>query len=228
MFIRNEPAMKIGHSLVISDLHIGIEDELSKNGIKISDQTKALLKRICFLIRETKARETIILGDIKNSIFTTKIENKKISEFLDSLKKVTNLVLVKGNHDGLIEKLVKKDVDVCSFDTRGSYLLTHGHRKIPKNLKEKNEIKTIVIGHNHPGICFKDRYGIVSTEPCWVVGTEKEKRQVIIMPAFNPLVGETAINRHDVMGPIAKNIDIENARIYLLDGTYLGHVKTLR
>ncbi|MDQ1280530.1 MAG: Phosphoesterase [Thermoproteota archaeon] len=67
----------------------------------------------------------------------------------------------------------------------------------------------------------------------------KEKFQVevsdaglIIIPAFNDLVGGLSINRLEkgLMGPILGSgvVDMEAAEVYLLDGTYIGVVKQLR
>ncbi len=229
MFVRNQPAMKIGSSLVIADLHLGIEDELNRNGVNIADQTSVLLKNILSLVKKTRAKEIILLGDIKNSIYIKKEDRFKIPFFLNKLGDRIKVLLIKGNHDGRIEKLAGKNIEVCSFVKRGCYLLTHGHKKIPKKLLKDSKTKSIIIGHNHSGIRFRDRFGVTSTEPCWVIGTTKTKakKQVILMPAFNPLVGAIAINKDGVLGPVAKSMRLDNAKIYLLDGTYLGHLRML-
>jgi metallophosphoesterase superfamily enzyme len=52
------------------------------------------------------------------------------------------------------------------------------------------------------------------------------------MPAFNELVGGLSINGSgkSLMGPILRSggVDLDNAEVYLLDGTYIGIVKRLR
>ncbi len=53
------------------------------------------------------------------------------------------------------------------------------------------------------------------------------------MPAFNRLLGGVPVNvkkmSNELLGPLLKNnfIDMNNAEIYLLDGTYLGKLKNL-
>jgi metallophosphoesterase superfamily enzyme len=55
--------------------------------------------------------------------------------------------------------------------------------------------------------------------------------KVVIMPAFNNLLGGTPVNvkkaSDELLGPLLKNkiIDMRNAEMYLLDGTYLGKLK---
>jgi metallophosphoesterase superfamily enzyme len=48
------------------------------------------------------------------------------------------------------------------------------------------------------------------------------------MPAFNPLCGGIAVNRDPLLGPFGSLIDVDNAEIYLLDGSSLGKVKDLK
>ncbi len=64
--------------------------------------------------------------------------------------------------------------------------------------------------------------------------------QLIIMPSFNDFLGGQAINRkympgrrrlqEDSLGPILRSgsVDIDNAEVYMLDGTFLGSVRQLR
>jgi metallophosphoesterase superfamily enzyme len=67
----------------------------------------------------------------------------------------------------------------------------------------------------------KERYGVKETG----------KLGVIIMPAFNLLLGGTPVNvkktSDELLGPLLRNnfVDMENAELYLLDGTFLGKLK---
>jgi hypothetical protein len=59
------------------------------------------------------------------------------------------------------------------------------------------------------------------------------KLKVIIMPAFNDLLGGVPVNEKrpsdELLGPLLKNefIDMEKSELYLLDGTFLGKLKNL-
>ncbi|MEM2899372.1 MAG: hypothetical protein QXT63_01130, partial [Thermoplasmata archaeon] len=54
---------------------------------------------------------------------------------------------------------------------------------------------------------------------------------VIVMPAYNEYLGGSAVNDtcNKLIGPVLANglFDLENASVYLLDGTYLGEVGSL-
>ena len=60
----------------------------------------------------------------------------------------------------------------------------------------------------------------------------KEEQKLIVMPAFNDLVGGASIDRFDrrVIGPIlgSGSVMMDDAELYLLDGTYVGTVKQVR
>ena len=77
--------------------------------------------------------------------------------------------------------------------------------------------------HNRNQEKIRDRYKIKKTG----------KLEIIIMPAFNNLLGGTPINvkitKDELLGPLLKNdfINMKMAEIYLLDGTYLGKLKNI-
>jgi putative SbcD/Mre11-related phosphoesterase len=221
MFIKNEPAMKIGEYLVVSDVHIGITGDLWRSGVSMPSQVSSLAKRLNKLKRLTRTKFLIINGDLKHKVTGfSRQEKREVPEFLKLLK-FSKVVIVKGNHDGFIEKLVKGigNVSVKKSFAVGNYLVTHGHRsaKTPK--------KIIVIGHNHLVIRFQDDVKALYTEQVWVRGKANGKT-IIIMPAFNELSGHFTVNKRMFQGPVASKL--KNPRIYLLDGTDLGRVSDIR
>jgi metallophosphoesterase superfamily enzyme len=100
----------------------------------------------------------------------------------------------------------------------------------------------LIMAHQHPTIQFIETLGERDSRQCWVranfIPEIARKRypdadfELIIMPTFNELCGGLAINsaEAELLGPILKNglVDMENATIYLLDGTFLGKLKDLR
>ena len=82
-FITNEPAVLFGKTLVIADLHIGVEYELYKSGIRIPKQTDKLLARIKNLLKTTKANRLVLLGDLKHFIPYLSIQEiKELPKFI--------------------------------------------------------------------------------------------------------------------------------------------------
>ncbi len=247
MFIMNQPAMIVEHNseiyLIIADLHIGTTSELKKKGIVIPSQIRPFVKKIQELKKLIKAKILIINGDLKHKVpGISWQEEKEIPEFLKHLSKLfKKIIIIKGNHDGWIEKLVskkaRKNICVKKFFVVGNNYLTHGNMKVDKHNLKSGKIQTIIIGHNQPHVKFRDKFAKY-IEPCWVRGSynepadrqavSKNKIKLIIMPAFNPLCGASLVNVQPLIGPIAKNIDKKTAHIFLLDGTDLGTISDLK
>jgi hypothetical protein len=237
-----EPALLIGKTLVVSDLHIGIEHEIFQLGITIPSQVERLEKRIDNLIKQTKANHLVILGDVKHQVPNISWqEYKEIPKFLEHFSKI-KVSIVKGNHDGNIERLASKDIDV--YEPSGfridDALLTHGQAW--PNEKDL-DAKYLIMGHVHPAIQFlTDNFRTV--EPCWLkceidnkILEEKFKiktkfKQGIVMPAFNHLIGGMAFNSKgfEPLGPLLKNevLKWKESEVYLLDGTLLGNLNKLK
>jgi len=228
MFITDYPAMLVNDCVIITDLHLGISKELLHAGVKIPNQAKRLADKANRLQQITKAKNLVILGDIKHQIPNTSFaEVLEVTEFLTSLR-FKKIIIAKGNHDGNIENLVKglKNVSIRKSVAVGDYLLTHGHRNI--NTSKKN----IVIGHNHPNVKLVDDLGASYIMPCWVIGRVKLKNvhKLIIMPSFSELSGMMIVNDRKYErfnGPIAKRMEKDLARVYLQDGTSLGRIRDI-
>jgi len=217
-FIVNEPALMIDRTLVIADLHIGLEYELLHSGFNVPSQGEVMLKKIKRLLKENKCRELIIIGDVKHTIANLSWpEQEEISEFFRPLEKVTRVHVVKGNHDGNIERYVSNVHPTYGFDYNG-YWIMHGHARPPKEAAGK----TIILGHMHPIVEFRDSLGGRLSERVWI-RTDK----AVVMPAFNDLLGGIDV-RKGLLGPMKKHIDPKRAELYLLDGLYLGKISQLK
>jgi uncharacterized protein len=247
----NEPALTVGDALVLADLHIGIEHELSLSGIHIPSQIERRIERVLRFLSKVKARRVVLLGDIKHCISkTSPLERHDVPYFLRSIAECVPVDVLPGNHDGGIEYLIPRDTRFgirihpskgCRINGMG---LVHGHTWPSIELLGCSHV---IMGHNHPIVRLADPLGYVSSKPVWIRACFVEgvfrKRypkleryndpRVIIMPAFNELVGGIAFNEatyETLLGPLFTNraILLEHAEVYLLDGTYLGTVGQLR
>jgi hypothetical protein len=247
-FIKNYPALLIPeiNALVIADLHIGVSYELYKSGINIPSQVTSMKNSIDRLIDKTKAQRLIINGDIKHEVPGISYqEMREVPEFLRHLSHRIKVDLVTGNHDTFIKELQLEGVEI--HDTRGfrigRFSFNHGHTWPSKELLMCDYL---IIAHTHPTVQFTDKFGYRIVEPVWIksrINKEKIRKryklkktgrlEIIIMPAFNQLLGGTPINvrrkKNELLGPLLKNnfLDIKNAELYLLDGTYLGNLKNI-
>lgn len=247
-FIKNYPTLFIPEikSLVIADLHIGISYELYKSGINIPSQVKDMKKTIEKLIKQTKAKKLIILGDVKHDVPGISVQElREIPKFLTALSKKIKIEICLGNHDTYLNKILPEEIKL--HGSKGfkikNFGFNHGHAWPSKELMACDHL---IISHTHPIIRFEDEFGYRIMKSVWIKGKidrEKVKERykikktgklkVIIMPAFNHLLGGTPVNikttSDELLGPLLKNdfIDMKTSEIYLLDGTFLGKLNNI-
>ncbi|MBU0530464.1 MAG: metallophosphoesterase, partial [Nanoarchaeota archaeon] len=128
-FVTGEAAVLLGEKLIVSDLHIGIEHEYYKSGIKMESQTHVMKTRLDSIIKISKPKELIFLGDIKHKVPGISYQEvKEIPEFINHFSKEIKVTVVMGNHDPGIENLgIKFHVKPTEGYASDDVYLTHGH-----------------------------------------------------------------------------------------------------
>lgn len=226
-------------ALVVGDLHVGLEAELRESGIHLPSQSWRMRGRLQALISTTGATRLVVIGDLKHAIPTaSRDERMDLPEFFEGME--VEIDLVRGNHDVDLGVLPP---EVRVHDAEGIRLgdvgLTHGHTWPSDDVMAA---PVVVTCHNHPMVMLKDELGHRHKEPCWVrvpfsdAARERyamipEAGRLVVMPAFNDLLGGVAFNGSDrPLGPLFGNglADVEAARVTTLDGVDLGTVADLR
>ncbi|MCK4327194.1 MAG: metallophosphoesterase [Candidatus Diapherotrites archaeon] len=215
-FVPGKPALLIRDALVIADLHIGLEQELHAKGVRLPSLTKRMLSDITALIEQTRAKKLFVLGDLKHRIASlSSQEAKEIPLLLSTLSRLTELRIVLGNHDAGLKPLLE-GLEV--YGSRGftyrDHLLFHGHARPLRS--DVENASHLVASHWHPVFEFRDSVGGRTTEKMWVEAHAFGK-PLLIMPSFNRLLGGVTLNKID-----EKWVDLEGAKLTLIDGTYLG------
>jgi len=234
--------------LVVADLHLGIESELTKRGMALPSQIPRAKEELVRLMNKHQVNRLIFLGDVKHNIpIASWREWRELPQFFEELTQLARVDIVRGNHDGGIEGMISKNVTV--HDARGIVLgkrkrigLMHGHTWPSPDLLDT---QIIVMGHNHPVIELRDKFGGKVIEPIWIRAGLNVKKfpkklrpqgedspKLLVMPAFSKLVGGAIMNRElpeEYIGPIFKAgaVELEEAEAYLLDGTFLGKLANL-
>ena len=256
-FVPGEPALVYKKNLIISDIHIGIEYDLYKSGIKIPSQTDKIAERILKICKKEKIEKLFVLGDLKHEVpGTSWQELRELPIFFNKICKRVTVEIIPGNHDGGLEKILDIKFHPSIGIRVGDLYLTHGH-SWPSS--EFLECEYIVVGHTHPMIEIIDKMGYKHRERCWIRADFKKKvirekfkatlltkrlikksqtlPKLIVLPAFNEFSGGISMNRKWLeegekkkrfIGPLVKAADIEHAEVFLLDGTYLGLVKDIK
>ncbi|MHC4479340.1 MAG: hypothetical protein ACYTEL_27285 [Planctomycetota bacterium] len=83
-FVTGKPALLVGKSLVVADLHLGIEREFYQSGIKFPSQTEKIKDMVEGLVKITKAERLILLGDVKHKVPGISLQElREIPQFLE-------------------------------------------------------------------------------------------------------------------------------------------------
>lgn len=218
--IDNFPALYIKSlkALIISDLHLGIEELYSHSGFLIPKfQLREIIHDLKEMLGKTKARRIIINGDIKHefSEFTWS-ELKEIREFLNFLSsKLEEILLVKGNHDNYVIYALKKyaNIKLEDYFLIEDMCFIHGHQK---NLDLRQfGAKFFIIGNEHPVVVMRDEFGTKEKVPCFLYG-DLEGKKIIVMPAFTKVFSGAGVNEmtsEEFLSPMLKNKEIDNFEV---------------
>ena len=120
-------------------------------------------------------------------------------------------MLVKGNHDIVLSSIVKKrNIEVVDRHKTDDILIIHGHKI---SILEK-DIKTIIIGHEHPAISLKE-HNRIETYKCFLKGKYKG-RDLLVLPSFNFLHPGSNILNEKRLSPYLKQ-EIKNFEVYIVE-----------
>jgi uncharacterized protein len=259
-------------TLLIADPHLGWEVQLQEKGIHIPSQTIKILNKLTAIITKYKPDRLVILGDVKYTVVSHEYgEWQDIPDFFEKLeRRIGSIAVVRGNHDANLEPLLPENVEF--LPATGAVVsdvgVFHGHKWPSPALLG---CKTLVMGHLHPVVVFRDPTGCKITRQIWMkakcdtealakILLQKSKlkievsvtetlqkyynikpktEEIFIMPSFNDFLGGRPVNEtrplkeigsEALIGPVLRSeaVDVDEAEIYLLDGTYLGTLKQLR
>ncbi len=234
--VPSQPALMLegeNRSVIITDLHIGFESSLFGNNIFVGKNTTIQETINCIeeILEKTKANSLILLGDVKSSIKSiAKNEWSEVPLFFKKMSDKVETILIPGNHDANIQKLVPDGVTQVSSTglVIENILLTHGHTMPSENF---SNVDRIIMGHVHP-VFFQDG-SVINGKRVWV-SIKANKQQIFsstsgeieitIVPSFNKYFYATHKKQYKKsISPILEKIKkVKSAKIITLDGTIIG------
>lgn len=183
---------------VLSDIHIGLEEELFAQGLVFPlREREELLKRIEHILERFNPRKLVLAGDVVHSFGRADQRiRRKLEIVLSAIRSRCELVLVSGTHDGMLPYMgftAQRRYD------EGGYTVSHGD----EDLREHGHL---IMGHEHPVLDVE-----MMRIPCYLFGGGiMDGMDIIVLPAFNPLCQGVAVNHlenSDLLSPLLRRID---------------------
>jgi putative SbcD/Mre11-related phosphoesterase len=183
-----------------SDLHIGLEDELRRQGLSFPlNEYEMLSARLEEVLSEFKPSVFVLVGDVLHSFDRMdKAVRDKFESIMGTIEKRCSVIMLRGSHDTMLSALGESPLE--RYDADG-FTFAHGHDNI-------GDHGDLIMGHEHPVIQIE-----MERLPCFLFGERAiNGRGLFVLPAFNPLCQGVTINHaegRDMLSPLLKNVNVE-------------------
>ena len=104
-------------NLVVTDIHVGFESNMASNQIFIGKNSSIneSIQELSEIIDSEKPDSVILLGDIKSSVKNiSRNEWDEVPLFFEKIREKCDVILIPGNHDANIQKLVPDNISMIS------------------------------------------------------------------------------------------------------------------
>jgi len=206
-------------AIILSDVHIGYEEEMAKKGIFLPKvQKKKFIDIYNKSLKIFKFNKIIINGDLKHMFNSLgRDERSDLNDIFNILKNDNiKVIVIKGNHDNYISLVTEKfdNVELVDNLDLGNIYIYHGHKDV--KLRDNT---TYIIGHEHPRISIKDKLGFSRKLQCFLNIPLKNSSNVIVLPSIGTYQSgnDVSLLHNNYMSPIIRNFGIlEKAKPYVI------------
>lgn len=202
-------------TIIISDLHIGKEDELTKQGLNIPiNGYKDIQKRIKTILNKHKPKKFVINGDVKHNFGNFGYEEfKRVNSIFKQIQEKSQLEVIQGNHDKIIKSATNKaNITLKHHLKINDFYICHGHKKHENN--EYKESNVVIIGHLHPSVGISN--GIREEKYKCFIKTKHKNKTVIVTPSFNLLSEGSNILVHKSNTPYVTEDELLKAQTFVV------------
>jgi putative SbcD/Mre11-related phosphoesterase len=201
-------------TLVLSDLHLGYEEELRRKGIFIPTGEFARIEKLLEHLINTHKPKTIVLnGDTKHGFGTiNSSEWRHTRKILEVLQRKARVIVVEGNHDPKLAPVARAaGITIEPYHAENGVLCLHGDL-VPEPALLK-DVHTLIMGHEHPAVALSN--GIRSeTYKCFLV-LEYKKRTLVVLPSTFGLTHGFDVLASKTTNPLLK--ELGSAAVYAVE-----------
>jgi hypothetical protein len=207
------------NTFILSDVHIGYEESLNRQGILIPrNNYKDLQLRLERALENVKKKDIIkriiINGDIIHEFGKVSRNEKELTrKFIGFLSKYAEVIIIEGNHDKALKYVLEQDISIVEKIVLGKIVIVHGDRILSK--ESLRDIDVIIIGHEHPAVSITSG---ARTEKfkCFLKG-KFERKNLIVMPSCNLFIEGTDVLCERLLSPFLKHTNISAFEVYVIE-----------
>ena len=195
--------------LAIADLHLGYAWTHRAYGQLMPLAKDDALARFESLLNDYQPKQVILLGDIVHRARPVPALLDELRALFDLVQDHAELILLAGNHDRQLQKLLKtldRTEALHTEYTSSQNVFLHGDRPATQPGAR------YIIGHEHPAISLGDGVATSRKFPCFLIS-----ESVITLPSFSSWSAHTPLNAYEFMSPIARNAKFKTAIAILGD-----------
>ena len=176
---------------VLSDLHLGIEESLRRQGIAFPAVNAAEVRRAWDSLRQRVGSEgrVVIAGDLFDSSTPDGESIAVARELVEQLPGGVNITLLRGNHDPEMADLRRifagTRASVEAMTVVADYAVIHGHQW--QDAQRLEQRRGVIVGHQHPAVVLRDRVQSAKMI-CFAVATVRmngREVRVMVLPTFS-------------------------------------------
>ncbi len=207
--------------LIISDIHLGLEEQRARLGIYIPTMiTDTIIDYITKPVKELGCKRVILLGDVKHEFGKPSEEEWfSVRKLIKSIKGIgVEPEVIRGNHDNYIIRILN-NMDVKLHDPYlllDKYFFMHGHIDLEQ---EFDDSKYVFMGHEHPAITIRDDVNAKHRFKAFLIGVINGRR-VAVLPSASPLAYGNPVNeieRDELMSIFLRRYGIDEFTPYLIE-----------
>jgi hypothetical protein len=171
-------------ALVLADVHVGM-DEASAVAFPMGER-RDLTERLSALVAAFEPATVVFAGDLLHSFSRVSAgTDETVSSLVGACRGAgARVVVVRGNHDAMLEAVHSGDVH-DEYALADGTLVCHGHEA------PAGDAPLYVVGHDHPVVAVEGR-----RRPCYLYGPGTYRGgDVLMLPAFTRLAAGVEVNR---------------------------------
>lgn len=221
-------------TVIIADLHLGMEELYASQGILIPRANyEKIFRQLNEIFKKTGRLERIVVcGDLKHEFGSiSEQEWKEVTNILAYLRAhADEVIIVKGNHDKIIGPIASfSKIKMLDFyyNEGNKIMAMHGDKLTEfVGRKEFSDAKILIIGHEHPAVSLKEK-NKVEKYKCFLKGKFGNKI-LIVLPSMCTLAEGTDILKENMLSPFLKQ-DLSEFECWLVADKeyYFGKLKEI-